>query len=134
MDGERLADLRRSLQRLVDAHQPFPAYVVDRCWNLQLTNDAAAMITMLLVDPSLALDLGGNILRLALHPDGLRRHVPNWPVVAASLVDRLRRECELDPSDVELAALADEVQAYPGMAELPIRRRRSAISSSPSCR
>lgn len=119
MDGDGLADLRRSLQRLVDAHHPFPAYVVDRCWNLQLSNEAAAMMTMLLVDPGLALEFGGNILRMALHPEGLKRHVPNWPVVAASLVDRLRRECELDPSDSELAALADEVRRYPGMDALP---------------
>ena len=54
------------------------------------------MFTMLLVDPSKALELGGNIVRVAVHPDGLRRHIPNWPIVAASLLDRLQRECELD--------------------------------------
>ena len=77
------------------------------------------MFTMLLVDPSKALELGGNIVRVAVHPDGLRRHIPNWPIVAASLLDRLQRKCELDPSDTELAASAADVRAYPGTDDLP---------------
>ena len=77
------------------------------------------MFTMLLVDPSKALEHGGNIVRVAVHPDGLRRHIPNWPIAAASLLDRLQRECELDPSDTELAASAADVRAYPGTDDLP---------------
>lgn len=40
-------------------------------------------------------------------------------MVAASLLDRVQRECELDPSDTELAALAAYVREYPGMDVLP---------------
>ena len=49
LDGPALAVVRRHLEQLVEAHRPFPAYVIDRCWNLQIANEAALAVTALLL-------------------------------------------------------------------------------------
>lgn len=118
LDGPDLAQIRDGLAALVEAHDPFPAYVVDRCWNLLLANTAAATLTGLLLEPDHALALGGNVLRLFLHPDGARSRVANWPQAAAVIVERFSAERAANPTDAELAALHDEILTYPGVADL----------------
>jgi transcriptional regulator with XRE-family HTH domain len=118
LDGESLQPIRWALETLVKAHDPFPAYVVDRRWELVLANNAAAALTVLLADTDAALELGGNILRFFLHPDGVRDAVPNWEQAAAALMRRLRRECDENPADTEMRALLDEVSRYEGVADL----------------
>lgn len=119
LDGPALSQIRECLETLVEAHEPYPAYVVDRCWNLLIANTAAARLTGLLLPTAAALEHAGNTLRLALHPDGARERITNWEQVAAALVERLAAECGADPTDAELAALLAEVTAYPGIADLP---------------
>jgi transcriptional regulator with XRE-family HTH domain len=119
LDGPRLAELRTSLERLLAAHHPFPAYVVNRRWDLELANPAAATMMAMLLDDDALIDLGGNVLTLLLHPNGIRRHVRNWDAVAAVLVGRLRSECDHDPTDLELRDVLEELLDFPGIADLP---------------
>ncbi len=126
LDGPALSQIRGCLETLVEAHDPYPAYVVDRCWNLLIANTAAARLTELLLPTAAALEHAGNVLRMALHPDGARSRIVNWEEAAAALVERLAGECGADPTDTELAALYAEVTAYPGIAELPRRTRGQA--------
>lgn len=130
LDGSALAQIRHSLETLVEAHDPFPAYVVDRTWNLLIANTAAALLTSLLVPTDAALTLGGNVLRLLLHPDGARGTVVNWPQAAAVLVGRLKAECDANPADAALRDIHSEVMGYPGVGELrPISLiRRQTLS------
>lgn len=118
LDSPVLAEIRSGLDALVEAHHPFPAFVVDRCWNLLLANRATAAITDLLVPPAVAADLGGNVLRLLLHPDGIRPAVSNWADVATMLLHRVGAELDHDPGDEALLALVDEIMAYPGVGDL----------------
>src|SRR5947209_13916161 len=41
LTAESMRDVRRSLEALVDAHQPCPAMAVEPGWNLVLANDVA---------------------------------------------------------------------------------------------
>ncbi len=127
LDGPALGDVRAGLHQLVEAHDPFPAYIVDRLWNLQDANTAALRFTELLV-PTNADQFGGNVLRFFLHPDGARRRVRNWNEAAALLVERLAAECTHDPTDSELGELYDEVTGYPGVAGLPAASSLSAAN------
>jgi transcriptional regulator with XRE-family HTH domain len=119
LDGPRLRAVRRSLERLLDAHHPFPAYVVNRRWDLELSNPAAATIIGTLVEPDALAEIGGNVLRILLHPRGIRPHVTNWEDAAAVMLDRLRSECDHDPTDLELRDLLEEVSSYDGVDDLP---------------
>lgn len=116
-----MEQVRHVLDLLLEAHRPFPAYVVDRRWDLVMTNQPAMMLTAMLVDPSLAATFGGNVARLSLHPDGIRQHLVNWEEFAAELLHRLEREIEHRPGDDALADLMDEVRAFPDVASLPRR-------------
>jgi transcriptional regulator with XRE-family HTH domain len=121
LDEPAMEQVRHVLDTLLKAHQPFPAYVVDRAWNLVMTNPSAMMLTAMLIPPEKAPLFGGNIFRLFMHPDGLRQHIGNWKDAAASLMHRFERELSERPSDPTLLNLLEEVRQYPGVGELPQR-------------
>ena len=118
LDDPDLDQVRHVLEVLLAAHDPFPAYVVDRAWNIVLGNDAAMLFVTKLVDPSALAELGVNVLRLCLHPDGMRSSIVNWEEAAPSIVRRLTREVADRPGDETLAALLEEVSAYPGIGNI----------------
>ncbi|MEM8902584.1 MAG: helix-turn-helix domain-containing protein [Actinomycetota bacterium] len=128
LDGPALGQIREGLETLVEAHDPYPAYVVDRCWNLLIANAAAARLTELLLPAASALAHAGNLLRLVLHPEGARARIIEWEQAAVALVERLAAECGADPTDTELAALYAEVTEYPGVGEALRRGPRSTVS------
>ena len=67
--------MRTAIERVLAGHEPYPAILVDRRWELVAANRAAA----LLVDgvaPEL-LEPPVNVLRASLHPDGLATRIVN---------------------------------------------------------
>jgi hypothetical protein len=54
-----------------------------------------------------------NVIRLALHPDGMAPRIANLGEWRGHLLDRLDRQIALT-GDPALATLRDEVSAYPG--------------------
>jgi transcriptional regulator with XRE-family HTH domain len=125
IDDPEMADIRRALESMLHAHDPFPAYVIDRHWNLVMANPAAAIFIASLPPQSHA--LAGNLARLVFHPDGLRQGAENWAEAAAATLRRLEREAEDSPGDRELAALLDEVRGYP---DVPSDRELSRVPTA----
>lgn len=122
LDSGDLDQIRHVLEVIVDAQDPFPAYVVDRSWTVVLSNEAARRLTSRLVAPnSVAVAGGVNVARLLFHPDGARPHVANWEEVAVALLARLERELAGRPRDEALKGLYDELSAYPGVPGLSRR-------------
>jgi transcriptional regulator with XRE-family HTH domain len=114
LDDEEMAPVRRALDAILAGHQPFPAIVLDRIWNLVTANASAlGLLTDGVADDLLAPP--ANALRVSLHPDGLAPRIVNLPEWSAHLVDRLRREAEAY-ADPDLFALHDELCGYPGVA------------------
>jgi transcriptional regulator with XRE-family HTH domain len=108
-DGEVMMPLRESLRLLLEAHQPNPALIVDGLWNLIDANPAASLLWDG-VDPAL-LEPPLNMLRLAVHPDGLPSISSMTAACNAPLIHRLKRKSRED-GDEALAALVDEVESY----------------------
>jgi transcriptional regulator with XRE-family HTH domain len=108
-DGELMRPLRESLQRLLEAHEPNPALIVDGLWNLIEANRAAALLWDG-VDPAL-LEPPMNILRLGVHPNGLPRISSMTAACNAPLIHRLKRRSRED-ADPALRKLVDELEAY----------------------
>jgi transcriptional regulator with XRE-family HTH domain len=108
-DGEVMQPLRDSLTRLLEAHEPNPALIVDGLWNLIESNRAASLLWDG-VDPEL---LGPpiNMLRLGVHPGGLPRISSMTAACNAPLIHRLRRRSRED-ADPALAKLIGEVESY----------------------
>lgn len=108
-DDTEMTEVRHSLQRILDGHEPYPALLVDGMWNLLAGNRAVALLTDL-VDPAL-LAPPVNVLRVSLHPQGLAPHVVDLAEYAAHLVSRLRRQAERSAT-TGLRALLAEVVGY----------------------
>lgn len=115
LSAESMRDVRRSLQALVDAHQPCPAFAVDHAWNLVLANDVALVLADGMPDELMAEPL--NVIRLLLHPDGLRRRIVNFDVYSAHVLYRLHRQLRLT-GDIAVRDLVRECEAYPGVTTL----------------
>jgi transcriptional regulator with XRE-family HTH domain len=108
-DGEVMRPLRESLSRLLEAHEPNPALIVDGLWNLIESNRAASLLWDG-VDPEL-LEPPINILRLAVHPGGLPRISSMTAACSVPLIQKLRRRSRED-ADPALGELMEEVGAY----------------------
>ncbi len=114
-----LDQVRGVLETILRSHEPFPAIVVDRGWDVVLSNEAATRFTTSMVDPtSPAVADGVNAIKLVLHPAGVREYIVNWEQVAATAVARIDHEIANRPTDSVLLELRDEILGYPGVAEL----------------
>lgn len=112
-DGPDLAPVSDMLRRMLEAHDPLPAYLVDRRWDLVEANRAAAGLIAAL--PEAARALAGNMVRLTFHPDGIRWVALNWAEAARHLLGRLEREVQARPHDEDLSELLAEIRAYEGV-------------------
>jgi len=128
LDEPVMSQLRHILETLLAAHEPFPAYIVDRAWNLVISNQAATTLTGMLIPPEAASKFRGNILRLFMHPDGLRPHIDNWRAAAATLLHRVERERRERPGDTDLLELLGEIRSYPDIDQLPHQLESPAVS------
>ena len=114
LDAPDLAAVRRALQRLLDVHDPYPGVALDRHWNVVLANKAAERLTALL-PAHLTQPL--NMLRASLHPEGFAAVTSNFAQWGRHLLHELARE-RAATGDATIAALHDEVLAYPNVAAL----------------
>jgi hypothetical protein len=100
---------------MLASHDPMPAFVVDRSWNLVAANRGMAMFL-----DWIPAELHGppmNVIRASVHPDGISSRIVNFEEYALDVVERLRRQVAAS-GDPDLAALLDEVMSYPNFAEL----------------
>ena len=117
IDAPEMAPVREALDALLASHEPFPAIVVDRLWNVVAANAMSWVLVEGVDDELLRPPL--NVLRLSLHPSGLARRIHNFAEVSAHLITRLRRQVHLT-GDGAAAELLDELLSYPGVsAEVP---------------
>lgn len=102
---------RRTIQRVLTGHEPYPALAVDRHWNLVMANAVVPHMMASVTNASL-LEPPVNVLRLSLHPQGLAPRIANLAQWRAHLLARLHRQIEVSGDEV-LAALLDELRSFP---------------------
>ncbi|HUR16984.1 MAG TPA: helix-turn-helix transcriptional regulator [Candidatus Limnocylindrales bacterium] len=109
LDAPEQRDTLAAVERVLNAHEPWPALVVDRYWNVVSANNAAMLFVEevapeLLVPPV-------NVLRVCLHPEGLAPRIGNLGTMAHHVLGNLQRQIDA-LGDPELAGLADELRGY----------------------
>ena len=111
-DGPEMQSITKAVERMLRQHEPFPALVMDRYWNVLMTNRSAPRLFSRFTDLS-ARKAPRNMLHLVFDPNGLRPHVADWPTVAESLIQRVHNEAVGRIIDDKLKDLLTALMAYP---------------------
>ena len=111
LDAPRLSMVRTAIRKLLSGHDPYPAVVVDRGWNLVEANSSVAILTE--GAPNDLLTKPFNVLRFSLHPRGLASRILNLGEWRTHLLDRLERQTRVT-GDHQLGELYQELISYPG--------------------
>lgn len=106
-----LAPVREAIDQVLAGHDPYPAVVVDRHWELITANRGLAILTEgvarhLLEPPA-------NALRISLHPEGMAPRIRNLGEWRGHTLRRLDRQLRLT-GDPAIAGLREELLSYPG--------------------
>ena len=119
VDAEQMAIVTRAIDRMLRQHEPHPALVLDRYWNVIRTNEAAPRLFGSFVDLE-SRPKPRNLLDLMFDPTGMRPFVEEWEKVAGGLLQRVRREAVGQVLDAKLQELLKRLRQYPGDPGLKI--------------
>jgi len=129
LSASELRSASEALERIIAHHEPYPAFILNRHWNIVMTNGAAQRLIARCVSADVVAELSAktplNFMRLTFHPKGIRARVRNWEQIAGVLIARLRREAHGDPGSPsesllrELATPAEKKRS-PQMQDLPL--------------
>jgi transcriptional regulator with XRE-family HTH domain len=109
-----LEPIRAAIDQVLAAHDPYPALVVDRHWELITANRGLGLLTEG-VEPQL-LEPPANAMRIALHPEGMAPRIVNFGEWRAHILHRIERQSRLT-GEAAMAELADELGGYRGPAD-----------------
>jgi transcriptional regulator with XRE-family HTH domain len=109
LDGDALRAVRDALNRILEGHMPYPAIVAGLTGDLVAANPALDVLTAgaapRLLQPPV------NVLRLALHPEGMARRVENLSEWGRHILESLRLRALRSP-DPRLDELLAELEGY----------------------
>jgi transcriptional regulator with XRE-family HTH domain len=109
LDAPELQPVRNALERVLDGHLPYPAVVVRPYGEMVAANSALGVLTAgsapALLEPPV------NVLRLAVHPEGMAPRVENLAVWGRHVVENLRGQALRSP-DPRLDEFIRELEGY----------------------
>jgi transcriptional regulator with XRE-family HTH domain len=118
LSAPELARVNRALDLMLAQQEPYPAFVVDRRWNLLRANTGAARLSEFLLGPPAETPAERPNLAVALvSPDGLRPSIANWEDVALYLIRGVQADAIADGTR-ETADLLRRLLAFPGLPAL----------------
>jgi transcriptional regulator with XRE-family HTH domain len=112
-----LAPFQRAIDRLLASHEPYPAFVLDRHWNMVATNHGTQRF--------LAGTPERNTVRLVLGP--WQPLIENFTDVARALLERVGADLLRYPGDPALTDLHRDAQAAVGAAPPPTASSSSRV-------
>jgi transcriptional regulator with XRE-family HTH domain len=121
LSAPELARVGGALDYMLAQQEPYPAFVLDRRWNLLRANAGAARLTEFLTGPSPA-DAPPpsepvNLAIALVSPDGLRPFIVNWEEVVLYFLRGVQADAVADGTP-ETAALLKHLLAVPGAPAL----------------
>jgi transcriptional regulator with XRE-family HTH domain len=118
LSAPEMTSVRKAIDLILRQHEPYPAFAVDRYWNLLLANQGATQLLDAFIAPDklhrlFYLDGKINLMRVFFHPLGLRPSIVNWESCANHLLQRLHRETLIERESDLSAVLLKELMSYP---------------------
>jgi transcriptional regulator with XRE-family HTH domain len=117
LGAPELAAVNQALDFMLAQQEPYPAFVVDRRWNLLRANAAAVRFVTFLTGSASAPDAAVNLADALIAPEGLRPLIANWREVALYFVRSVQADALADGTE-ETEALLRRLVAYPGIAAM----------------
>jgi transcriptional regulator with XRE-family HTH domain len=111
-DAPEMQPVRDAVGLVLAGHDPYPAAVVDREWELLAGNRGLQLLVGLATPAPELLEPPVNVIRLSLHPDGVAPRIANLAEWRQHLLERLQRQVALT-ADPAVAALLREAEGYP---------------------
>lgn len=111
-NAEEMGSVSRALERILRHHEPYPAIVMDRYWNVFMRNAAALRFFNAFFDLD-ARPEPRNMLHLMFDPAAMRPFLLNWEEASRSLIQRLHRESVGHTLDDRSRDLLTSLLAYP---------------------
>ena len=111
LDEPELSSVRAALRQVLAGHEPYPAVVINRWWEMLDSNAGVSLLVdgcaPWLLEPPV------NVLRLSLHPDGMAPRILNLAQWRAHLLTQLQHRSQA-LGDERLMDLYSELLGYPG--------------------
>lgn len=115
LGGAELERVESAVTSMLEHHEPYPAVVMDRGWNVLRTNCGADQLFGRLYAPD-PIPESANVLRLMIEPGPVQRSVLNWATVMSGLLERAAREAVGGVFDRETADLIRRLRQLPDVA------------------
>nr|WP_129791035.1 helix-turn-helix transcriptional regulator [Sphingosinicella sp. CPCC 101087] len=122
-----LERMREAIELIVAHQEPYPAFVINRHFDVLMANPAAQRINDLVMRGRRSSHT--NLLHQVFDPDDFRQVIVNWSEVAQRFLRQLHSDIAAVPTDKAAQALLDEVLAYP---EVPASWRVRDVEFEPS--
>jgi transcriptional regulator with XRE-family HTH domain len=119
--------MREAIEFILRHQEPYPAFVINRRWEVVLANAAAARVNRFLMRGRPLRHV--NMLHQVFDPEDFRPVIVNWPEVAGRFISLLHEDIAAAPSDPEPRQLLGEILAYP---DVPEHWRRRTLESEPT--
>ncbi|HEX7967487.1 MAG TPA: helix-turn-helix domain-containing protein [Stellaceae bacterium] len=115
LGAPELSVVNRALDFMLMQQEPYPAFVLDRRWNLLRSNEAGRRFVGFLTDsppqqPDAARSI--NLADALIAPDALRPLITNWREVALYFIRGVRADALADGTEAT-ASLLDRLLRYP---------------------
>jgi len=111
LSDEAAAPFRNAIGKMLESHEPYPAYVINRWWELIDANAAGRRFFPQTGDGPI------NLVDAFLGPGPIREMIENFPAVAWMFLRRMRKEVADSGPDERLRELLERAEAY--MKDVP---------------
>lgn len=111
LDTPAMAEVRRAIEFIIRHQEPYPAFVLNRQWDVLMASRGAGRVAEFLRGGT----KHGNMLLQFFDPEDLRAAVVNWEEVAGDLMRHLHDEVAAASEDSPIHGLLEQVLRYPGV-------------------
>jgi transcriptional regulator with XRE-family HTH domain len=111
-----LERMRQAVELILAQQEPYPAFVLDREWNVLMANGAAMRVNRWLMDGRESRH--ANLLHQVFDPEDFRGVIVNWSEVAEKFLHHLHAQIAAAPTDPLPRRMLDSVSAYPDVPTL----------------
>jgi len=116
LEDEDMAVVKNTIAMMLENHEPFPATVINRYWQILDMNETSRFMLEPMIAAVPHQGQYPNILEILFHPDGVRPRILNWEECARQVIQRVRREAFEDAEAEEqikrLKALTDFPESW----------------------